>query len=320
MTKILLFGRGGQVGWELQRSMAVLGELTALDFDTARNPDGLCGDFTDLARLADTVQRVKPDVIVNAAAYTAVDRAESESGLAYTLNALAPAVLSEQANRIGAWLVHFSTDYVFDGSGNQPWNEDDDKGPLNVYGQTKLEGDNAVASCPRHLTLRTSWLYATRGDNFAKTMLRLAGERETLSVIDDQIGAPTSAELLADVTAHALRAAMIRPELAGTYHCAAGGETSWFAYAQFVLEHALALGCKLKAGPEQVQAVPTTSYPSPARRPLNSRLCTAKLQRVFGLQLPHWQVHAERMLQEITPASTLSSSPSTPSVAFAKVF
>jgi dTDP-4-dehydrorhamnose reductase len=302
--KILLLGRGGQVGWELQRSLAVLGELVALDFNAADNPQGLCGDFSDLAGLAETVQRVKPDVIVNSAAHTAVDKAESEPDFARTLNALAPGVLAEQANKIGAWLVHYSTDYVFDGSGSQPWQEDDPTGPLSVYGQTKLEGEQAVATCPRHLTLRTSWVYAARGGNFAKTMLRLAGERESLSVIDDQFGAPTSAELLADVTAHALRAAMARPELAGTYHCVAGGETSWHAYAQFVLARARALGWPLKAGPEQVQPVPTTSYPTPARRPLNSRLSTAKLQQAFGLQLPHWQVHAERLLQEITPPSS----------------
>ena len=301
--KILLLGRGGQVGWELQRSLAVLGELVALDFNAADNPHGLCGDFADLEGLADTVQRVKPDVIVNSAAHTAVDKAESEPEFTRTLNALAPGVLAEQANKIGAWLVHYSTDYVFDGSGSQPWREDDAKGPLSAYGQTKWEGEQAVATCPRQLTLRTSWVYAARGGNFAKTMLRLAGEREMLSVINDQFGAPTSAELLADVTAHALRAAIDQPALAGTYHCVAGGETSWFAYAQFVLERARALGWTLKAGPEQVQPVPTTSYPTPARRPLNSRLSTAKLQQAFGLQLPHWQVHAERLLQEITPAS-----------------
>jgi dTDP-4-dehydrorhamnose reductase len=308
MMKILLLGRGGQVGWELQRSLAVLGELVALDFNAADNPQGLCGDFSDLAGLAETVQRVKPDVIVNAAAHTAVDKAESEPEFARMLNALAPGVLAEQANKIGAWLVHYSTDYVFDGSGSRPWREDDPTGPLSVYGQTKLEGEQAVASCRRHLTLRTSWVYAARGGNFAKTMLRLAGERESLSVIDDQFGAPTSAELLADVTAHALRAAMARPALAGTYHCVAGGETSWHAYAQFVLARARALGWPLKAGPEQVQPVPTTSYPTPARRPLNSRLSTAKLQQAFGLQLPHWQVHAERLLQEITPPPSTKAS------------
>lgn len=302
--KILLLGRGGQVGWELQRSLAVLGDLVALDFDPAANPDRLCGDFSDLAGLAETVRRVRPDVIVNAAAHTAVDKAESEPDLARTLNALAPGVLAAEANKLGAWLVHYSTDYVFDGSGDKPWVEDDAKTPLNVYGQTKLEGELAVANCPRHLILRTSWVYAARGGNFAKTMLRLAAERESLSVIDDQFGAPTSAELLADVTAHALRAAMARPELAGVYHCVAGGETSWHAYACFVLAQARALGWALKAGPEQVAPVATAHYPTPARRPLNSRLSTAKLQAAFGLQLPHWQAHAGRMLQEITPQKT----------------
>jgi len=302
--KILLFGRGGQVGWELQRSLAVLGQLVALDFDQAANADRLRGDFGDLAGLADTVRRVRPDVIVNAAAHTAVDKAESEPDLARTLNALAPGVLAAEANKLDAWLVHYSTDYVFDGSGDQPWVEGDAKKPLNVYGQTKLAGELAVASCRRHLILRTSWVYAARGGNFAKTMLRLAAERESLSVIDDQFGAPTSAELLADVTAHALRSALARPELAGVYHCVAGGETSWHAYACFVLAQARALGWVLKVGPEQVAPVATAHYPTPARRPLNSRLSTAKLQAAFGLQLPHWRQHAGRMLQEITPQKT----------------
>jgi len=300
-VKILLFGRDGQVGWELQRSLAVLGDLVALDFDAAANPVGLCGDFSNLPGLAETVRRVAPDVIVNAAAHTAVDKAESEPDFARTLNALAPGALADEAQRMGAWLVHYSTDYVFDGSGDQPWREDDPKAPLNVYGQTKLEGELAVARCQRHLTFRTSWVYSARGGNFATTMLRLAGERDALTVIDDQIGAPTSAELLADVTAHALRCAMARPELAGNYHCVAGGETSWHAYACFVLAQARTLGWSLKAGPEQVAPIKTAGYPTPARRPLNSRLSTAKLQAAFGLRLPHWKVHAARMLQEITP-------------------
>ena len=301
--KILLFGRGGQVGWELQRSLAVLGDLVALDFDPTGNPDGLCGDFSNLAGLAETVRRVAPDVIVNSAAHTAVDKAESEPEFARLLNAQAPGVLAEEARKTGAWLVHYSTDYVFDGSGHRPWREDDATGPLSVYGRTKLEGEQNVARCANHLTFRTSWVYAARGGNFAKTMLRLAGERDALTVINDQFGAPTSAELLADVTAMALKQAMAQPQLAGLYHCVAGGETNWHQYARFVLEQARALGWRLQAGPEQVAEVATAQYPTPARRPLNSRLNTAKLEATFGLYPPHWQVHARRMLQEITPTT-----------------
>src|SRR5450759_2619774 len=240
--KILLFGRGGQVGWELQRSLSVLGELVALDCDATQNPGQLCGDFGNLPGLAETIRQVKPDVIVNAAAHTAVDKAEAEPELARTLNALAPGVLATEAQKLGAWLVHYSTDYVFDGSGNQAWREGDATGPLRVYGQTKLEGEKLVATCSKHLIFRTSWVYAARGGNFAKTMLRLAAERDSLTVIDDQIGAPTSAELLADVTAHALRAALREPELAGLYHCVASGQTSWYGYVCYVLDQAQALG------------------------------------------------------------------------------
>ena len=303
MTKILLFGRTGQVGWELQRALSVLGEVVALDSDSAHNPHNLCGDFTNLEGLAQTVHTVQPDVIVNAAAHTAVDKAQSEPELARQINAFAPAALAQAAIKIGAWLVHYSTDYVFDGSGTQPWLEGDATGPLSVYGQTKLEGEQAVATCPRHLIFRTSWVYAARGGNFAKTMLRLAGERDALSVIADQIGAPTSAELLADVTAHAIRSVLAGTEglqHAGLYHCVAGGETSWHGYASYVLEQARALGWVLKVAPDAVAAIPTSSYPTPAQRPLNSRLDTGKLQATFGLTLPPWQHGVQRMLQEIT--------------------
>jgi len=298
MLKILLLGCNGQVGWELQRSLAVLGEVVALGSAPAADGAGLCGDLGNLAELARTVRQVRPDVIVNAAAYTAVDRAETEPEHAHAINALAPEVLATEAQRVGAWLVHYSTDYVFDGSGSTPWKEEDRCAPLSVYGHTKREGELAVASCTKHLILRTSWVYAARGGNFAKTMLRLAAERESLTVIDDQVGAPTSAELLADVTAHALRAAMVQPELAGTYHCAAYGQTSWRGYAQFVLTQARAMGVALKAGPDQVHATATAQYPTPAQRPLNSRLHTGKLRSAFSLHLPLWQIGVRRMLQE----------------------
>jgi dTDP-4-dehydrorhamnose reductase len=293
--KILLFGKGGQVGWELQRSLAPLGEVIALDHDS---DGGLCGNFTNLDGLAATVQQVAPDVIVNAAAYTAVDKAESEPELARTINALAPGVLATEAEKLGAWLIHYSTDYVFDGSGERPWREDDPTGPLNVYGRTKLDGERAVTSCSRHLIFRTSWVYAARGANFAKTMLRLASERDQLKVIEDQIGAPTGAELLADVTAHALRSVRSSPQFAGTYHLAAAGETSWFGYAQFVIEYARRAGRPIRVAPQAITAIPSSEYPVPARRPLNSRLDIRKLQTAFDLCLPPWQSGVERMLVE----------------------
>ena len=294
--KILLFGKGGQVGWELQRSLAPLGELVVLDFDSTDH----CGDFSNLGGLAATVRALRPDVIVNAAAHTAVDKAESEPELARTVNALAPSVLAQEAAKLGALLVHYSTDYVFDGSGSRPWTEADAPAPLSVYGLTKLEGEQAVQSaCPHHLILRTSWVYAVRGGNFAKTMLRLAQERERLTVIDDQFGSPTGADLLADVTAHAIRQVLKRPNDAGLYHMVASGKTSWHGYAKHVLAQAELTQSALKIVAKEVAAVPTSAFPTLARRPLNSRLDTAKLQATFGLSLPHWQHGVNRMLAEI---------------------
>ena len=294
--KVLLFGAGGQVGWELQRSLAPLGELIALD----RHSASLCGDLGDLQGLMATVQKVRPDVIVNAAAHTAVDKAESEATLAHTLNALAPGVLAQEAARVGALLVHYSTDYVFDGSGTRPWREDDATGPLSVYGQTKLDGERLIqAACPNHLIFRTSWVYAARGGNFAKTMLRLGQERERLSVIDDQFGAPTGADLLADVTAHAIRQVLHRPQDAGLYHLVAGGETTWNGYAKYVLGQAKQASPAINIKAVEVAAVATSAFPTPARRPHNSRLDTSRLQATFGLSLPDWQLGVARMLTEI---------------------
>ncbi|MDP1996650.1 MAG: dTDP-4-dehydrorhamnose reductase [Gallionella sp.] len=294
--KILLFGKNGQVGWELQRSLAPLGELVALDADSRE----MCGDFTDPDGLIQTVRAVAPDVIVNAAAHTAVDKAESAPELARAINALAPAVLALEAKLGNAWLIHYSTDYVFDGSGDRPWRETDPTAPLNVYGATKLEGEQFIlqSGC-KHLIFRTSWVYGARGGNFAKTMLRLAQERDSLTVIDDQIGAPTGADLLADATAHAIRSARQRPELSGLYHLVAAGETSWHGYARFVLEFARRAGIGLKVEPKAIEAVPTSAFHTPARRPHNSRLDTNKLQQTFGLNTPHWQYGVTRMLSEI---------------------
>jgi dTDP-4-dehydrorhamnose reductase len=295
--KILLLGKGGQVGWELQRALAPLGELVALDFDS---PPPWAADFTQPEALAATVRAVAPKIIVNAAAHTAVDKAESEPDLARTINAAAPAVLAREAQALGAWLLHYSTDYVFDGSGQAPWREDSPTGPLSVYGRTKLEGEEAIrASGCRHLILRTSWVYAARGGNFARTMLRLAAERDRLQVIDDQIGAPTGAELLADVSAHALRTVLAQPELSGTYHAVAGGETSWHGYARHVIEFARTAGQNLRVQPADIVAVPSSAFATAARRPLNSRLDTRKLREAFGLNLPDWHVGVERMLREV---------------------
>ena len=297
--KILLFGANGQVGWELQRSMSPLGEVVALD----RHSTELCGDLNDLKGISDTVRRVTPDVIVNAGAYTAVDKAESDAETAQIVNSAAPGVLAQAASAVGAWLVHYSTDYVFDGSGSKPWVETDPTGPLNVYGKTKLEGEQRIASrCAKHLILRTSWVYAARGGNFAKTMLRLVKERDRLAVVSDQFGAPTGADLLADVTAHMVRSVLLgtSDRLAGTYHVAAAGDTSWHGYARFVVEHAAKAGLALKASAATVDPVPTSAFPAPTARPHNSRLNTAKLQSSFGLQLPAWHSGVARMVTEIT--------------------
>ena len=293
---ILLFGKGGQVGWELQRSLSVLGTVTALDHDSTEH----CGDFANPAGVAETVRALRPDVIVNAAAHTAVDKAESEADFARTLNATTPGAIAQEAAKLGAWLVHYSTDYVFDGSGSRPWVESDTPAPLSVYGRTKLEGERLIAqSGAKHLILRTSWVYAARGGNFAKTMLRLAQERERLTVIDDQWGAPTGADLLADVTAHAIQHLQQHPEQAGLYHCVAAGETTWNAYAKYVLSLASIENSAIKIIANEVAPVPTSAFPTPAARPHNSRLNTAKLQTTFGLQMPHWQAGVARMLAEI---------------------
>jgi dTDP-4-dehydrorhamnose reductase len=294
--KILLLGKNGQVGWELQRSLTPLGELLALD----RHSTDFCGDLSQPERLAQTVRDWRPDVIVNAAAHTAVDKAESEPDLARCLNATAPAALAQAATEAGAWLVHYSTDYVFNGQGEQAWQEGDATGPLSVYGQTKLEGEQHIAASGcKHLIFRTSWVYAARGGNFAKTMLRLAAERERLTVIDDQHGAPTGADLIADVTAHAIRQALQQAALSGVYHLVASGETSWHAYASHVIAQARILRPELALKVSEIAPVPTASFPSPAQRPRNSRLHTGKLQQAFGLVLPPWQVGVNRLLTEI---------------------
>lgn len=295
---ILIFGKTGQVGWELQRSLAPLGNIIAVDVHSTE----YCGDFSNPEGVAETVRRVKPDVIVNAAAHTAVDKAESERDFAQLLNATSVEAIAKEAEKINAWLVHYSTDYVFPGNGEKPWLETDEVAPLNVYGETKLAGEIAVQQhCSRHLIFRTSWVFAGKGNNFAKTMLRLAKDREELSIINDQFGAPTGAELLADCTAHAITTAMRRPEVAGLYHLVASGTTTWFDYANLVFSEAKKEGVELAVA--KTNPVPTSAYPTPARRPHNSRLNTTKFQQTFGLTLPDWDVGVKRMLVEIFAAT-----------------
>lgn len=297
---ILLFGKTGQVGWELQRALAPLGKVIALDVHTQE----YCGDFSNPEGVAETVRRIKPDVIVNAAAHTAVDKAESERDFAQLLNSTSVEAIAKEAAAIGAWLVHYSTDYVFPGDGVTPWSEDDTTGPLNTYGETKLAGEVAVQKyCPKHLIFRTSWVYAGKGNNFAKTMLRLAKDREELSIINDQFGAPTGAELLADCTAHAIRTALSKPEVAGLYHLVASGSTTWFDYANLVFAEAQINDFKLAL--KQTLPVATSAYPTPARRPNNSRLDNRKFQDTFNLTLPSWDIGVKRMLAELFTPSGL---------------
>jgi dTDP-4-dehydrorhamnose reductase len=286
--RILLLGKDGQLGWELQRSLAPLGEVCALSRKTL--------DLEDLNAISHCVRDHRPNLVVNAAAYTAVDMAESEPWKAQAINAEAAGMLAEESRRLNAWLVHYSTDYVFDGMKPTPYVETDMKNPLSVYGKTKCEGEEQIRRInPKHVIFRTSWVYATRGHNFLRTIIRLAKQKEVLQVVADQYGAPTSAELIADVTAlawHYLTRSCSREALAGTYHLTATGSTSWYQYAEYVLALVRAQGVTLKA--EEVQPISTEAYPVRATRPRNSRLDINKVSETFGLQLPGWQCHIER--------------------------
>lgn len=304
MTRLLVLGSKGQVGWEMQRALAPLGNVIALERGESGTllPDGqiACGDLLQVERLSATVLALRPEIVVNAAAYTAVDKAETERDVALTVNAEAPGALASACVAINALLVHYSTDYVFDGTGDSPWREEDRTAPLGIYGQTKLDGERRIreSGC-RHLIFRTSWVYAARGANFVRTMLRLSAEREALNVVADQFGAPTGAELLADATAHALRWASDRDDLLGTYHLTASGTTSWYDYARLVIGHAGAAGWPVKVEPDRINPVPTSAYPLPARRPHNSRLDCRKFEAASGLRLPPWQDGVRRVIAEL---------------------
>ncbi|MCO8074277.1 dTDP-4-dehydrorhamnose reductase [Acinetobacter lwoffii] len=293
--KILLLGKNGQVGWELQRSLAPLGEVISLD----RN--GLSqwsGDLSNPDLIYQAILQIVPDVVVNASAYTAVDLAETEQDMANLVNHVAVGKIAEACAHIKALLVHYSTDYVFDGEGVSAFNEADALKPLNIYGKTKALGEQAIqnARCD-YLIFRTSWVFARKGKNFLKTMLTLAQQRKELSIINDQIGAPTSAELIADVSAHAIVHTLQDQTKIGIYHLVASGETSWFEYANYIFEQAKSLGVNLAI--QQVNPIQTTAYPTPAQRPLNSRLNNQKIQHAFQIYLPDWKVHVQRTVTEV---------------------
>jgi dTDP-4-dehydrorhamnose reductase len=293
--KILLTGKNGQLGFELQRALAPLGEVVAVGTQDC--------NLADADALREFVRHVAPDVIVNPAAYTAVDKAESDEATARAVNTVAPTILGEEGARLGALVLHYSTDYVFDGTKQGAYTESDTPAPQSVYGRTKLDGELGLAAAnPRHLILRTSWVVGAHGGNFAKTMLRLAGERDKLTVVADQFGAPTPAALLADLSAHLVREhARVRGAdfPYGTYHVAAGGETSWHGYAQFVIGEALAAGKAVKATVDAVAPLATEQYPTPAKRPLNSRLDTTRFRTTFDLRLPPWQEGVRHVLRQI---------------------
>ena len=291
--RILVLGKSGQVGWELQRALAPLGRLLALGRAEA--------DLEDPAQLRQAVLEAAPDIIVNAAAYTAVDKAESEPERADRINHVAVAELAGLAAQRSAWLIHYSTDYVFDGSKPSPYVEADAPNPVSVYGSTKLAGERAVlTSGASSLILRTSWVHAGRGHNFIRTILKLARERDTLRVVSDQIGAPTSAALIADVTADAARRiAAGKPPATGLYNLTAAGETSWYGLAQLAIEEALAQGAVLQATPHSITAITTAQYPTAAARPANSRLDTTKLREALGRTFPDWRPDVRRSVEAL---------------------
>ncbi|OZI72147.1 dTDP-4-dehydrorhamnose reductase [Bordetella genomosp. 12] len=288
--KILLLGKDGQVGRALRRALAPLGQVQALGRD-----GGL--DLADLDGLQRLVRQAAPDILVNAAAFTAVDLAETQPQQAMRVNAEAPELLARHMRASRGWLVHYSSDYVYDGAGQGERAEDSPAAPLNAYGRSKLAGDQAVhASGAHHLVLRTSWVYGLHGENFPRSVLRLAASAARMRMVDDQIGAPTSADLVADVTALALRQALARPAVGGLYHLAAAGAVSRHAYAQYVIEQARRLGWAVRV--PAVQAISTADYPQPAARPLNSRLDCSRLQATFGLRLPDWREGVDRLLAD----------------------
>ena len=300
--QILLLGGFGQVGYELQRALAPLGNITTLTRDSHKE---LCGDLCEREALAFTVRQLTPDIIVNAAGFTGVDLAETEPEQAAAVNTIAARVLAAEAKLSNALLVYYSTDYVFGGDGDRSYLEDDPKRPLNVYGRTKLEGEQAIkeSGC-RHLILRTSWVYASRRNNFMRTILDLATRRENLQIINDQFGAPTGAELIANTTFLALRQCLAEEQKEGLYHLAASGETTWFNYAQYIVRAARQAGWPIRLQDDAIEPVPSKAFPTPAKRPHNSRLDTTRLEETFGVRMPDWRDGVDRALNEIFSRAT----------------
>jgi len=294
--RILLLGANGQVGWELQRSLSPLGEVKVCDRQTI--------DLEELNNLSILLDEYKPEIIVNAAAYTAVDQAETDLDKAKRINTEAVSLLANKSKQLNAMLVHFSTDYVFDGTKVGAYKETNKVNPQSVYGETKLLGENAIidSGC-KHLVFRTSWVYAPRGSNFPKTIIRLASERDELKVVCDQFGVPTSAELIADVTSLCLyqiiQDKVKADDVTGIYNLTPNGKTSWHGLAQYVIKKALGLGNTFRITPVNILPISTEEYPLPAKRPANSLLNTQKIRQTFGIHLPHWEMHVDRLIEEI---------------------
>lgn len=290
MKKVLITGCNGQVGWDLQHSLAGFGELIAVDRQTL--------DLSLPDTIGPIIQKIRPDIIVNAAAYTAVDKAESEKDLAMVVNGLAPGVLAKEAKKLNALLVHYSTDYIFDGSSQLPYKENDRTDPLNTYGHSKLVGEQAIRHVnPRHLILRTSWVYASRGKNFLLTMLKLAKEREMLKIVNDQYGAPTWSRAIADATRQILSSVPPYFNKWGTYHLTCSGKTSWLDFADKIFYYYSQKNPGFKI--PQLTGIPSAEYPTPAKRPSNSLLSHQKLNKTFGFHMPHWEKSLELCLQEL---------------------
>jgi len=292
--KIFLTGKNGQVGFELAKKLSSLGELVATDREDL--------DLTNSDAIRKFIDQAKPDIIINSAAYTAVDKAESEPNLAHQINVEAPKVLADKASEFNIPLIHFSTDYVFDGLKKDPYIETDLTHPQSIYGKTKYEGEEKIRAHPKHIILRTSWVFGSHGNNFLKTILRLIHERESLNIVGDQWGSPASAEMLADVTFKIVDIIFKNKNFNnyGTYHVTNEGKTSWYQYASLIANEAIKLNLKIKCKPNQIRSISTSEYPTSARRPLNSMLNTDKLKKTFMLELPHWELEVKKVLREIT--------------------